>query len=194
MPACGRHLAGVCKSPRDLLRCIVLHSVVDLDDIGDSMIKRKLIRQIALVASGLAALMSLAATAVGAVRHTKPPRPAVRRQLDAAQPDQVVLWNQELQNVLVAPGAQPASIHPTRTMAIVQIAVYDAVNGIVGGGRPFLVDLRAPRDASSQAAAAAAGRTALDALLPSQQPAIDAFFQTDLTQLGSGPSVEQGIG
>src|SRR6201992_3786150 len=68
----------------------------------------------------------------------------------SGQPDQVIQWNQELQKVLVAPGAQPASIHPTRTLAIVQIAVYDAVNGIEGGGQPLLVDLRAPRHASSQ--------------------------------------------
>ncbi len=46
------------------------------------------------------------------------------------QPDQVIQWNQELQKVLVAPGAQPATIHPTRTMAIAQIAEFDAVNGI----------------------------------------------------------------
>src|ERR1700729_829713 len=71
-----------------------------------------------------------------------------------ATPDQVVQWNQVLQQVLVAPGAQPASIHPTRTMAITQIAVYDAVNGILGGGQPFVVDIRGPRGASADAAAA----------------------------------------
>ena len=141
------------------------------------MIKRKVIRRIATVATAVAALMSFAMTALAAGRPTRRPHPAAHAQLQSAQPDQVIQWNQELQKVLVAPGAQPASIHPTRTMAIAQIAVYDAVNGIVGGGRPFLVDLRAPRRASSQAAAAAAARTALDALLPSQQPTIDAFFQ-----------------
>ncbi len=157
------------------------------------MIKRILIRRMAIVATGLAALMGFAMTAVAAGRPSKHPHPAVRRQLASAQPDQVIQWNQELQKVLVAPGAQPASIHPTRTMAIVQIAMYDAVNGIVGGGRPFLVDLRGPRHASPQAAAVAAARTTLDALLPSQQPTIDAFFQSSLAQLPSGPSVQQGV-
>ena len=101
-------------------------------------------------------------------------------------PDQVIQWNQELEQVLVAPGARPASIHPTRTLAITQIAVYDAVTGILGGGEPLLVHLHGPQDASAQAAAAAAARTALDALLPTQQPAIDAFFQSSLKRLGSG--------
>jgi hypothetical protein len=78
-------------------------------------------------------------------------------------------------------------------MAITQIAVYDAVNGIVRGAEPLLVDLRAPRHASADAAAASAARTALDALLPSQQPTIDAFFQSSLDQIGSGERVEQGV-
>jgi PAP2 superfamily protein len=157
------------------------------------VIKRIVIRRIAIVATAVAALMGFAVTAVAAGRPTRRPHPAARRQLVRAQPDQVIQWNQELQKVLVAPGAQSASIHPTRTMAIAQIAVYDAVNGIVGGGQPFLVDLRGPRRASSQAAAAAAARTALDALLPSQQPTIDAFFQTSIAQLESGPSMQQGV-
>ena len=45
----------------------------------------------------------------------------MRTRLASDVPDQVIQWNQELQKVLVAPGAQPASIHPTRTMAITQI-------------------------------------------------------------------------
>jgi hypothetical protein len=78
-------------------------------------------------------------------------------------------------------------------MAITQIAVYDAVNGIAGGGEPFLVNRRGPRGASADAAAAAAARTALDALLPSQQPTIDAFYQSSLAQIGSGERVDRGI-
>src|SRR5579859_1348658 len=111
----------------------------------------------------------------------------------ADQPDQVVQWNQELKRLMVVPGAQPGSIHPTRTLAITQIAVYDAVNGIVGGSDPFLVNLNAPRSASPDAAAASAARTALDALLPTQQSTIDSFFQSSLAQIGSGEQVTQGV-
>ena len=92
----------------------------------------------------------------------------------------MIQWNQKLQKVLIAPGAQPSSIHPTRTTAITQVAVYDAVNGIVGGSSPYLVDLHGPRSASVEVAAAAAARTALDSLLTRQQSAIDAFFQSSL--------------
>jgi hypothetical protein len=108
-------------------------------------------------------------------------------------PDQVLEWNGVLQHVLVAPGAQPASIHPTRTMAITEIASYDAVVGIRHDARPLLVDVRGPRDASANAAAAAAAHTALDALLPTQGPAIDAAFATSLGELGDRPAVGRGI-
>lgn len=154
-----------------------------------------MIKRLALAAGAsllLAGSASATATAAGGhgVRH-QPGK--VRARVASGGPDQVIQWNQELQQVLTAPGAQPASIHPTRTLAITQIAVYDAVNGIQGSGEPLLVYRRAPRDASADAAAAAAARTALDALLPSQRPAIDAFFQTSLSQLGSGRRVGRGV-
>src|ERR1700761_8991815 len=145
-------------------------------------------KPIAVLAVAVTAFLSLAASSLA---HTN------RRQRVAAksstQPDQVIQWNQELQRVLVAPGAQPASIHPTRTLAITQITVYDAVNGILRGGEPLVVDAHGPRGASPDAAAAAAAHTALDALLPTQQPAIDSFFQASLAQLGSGERVERGL-
>ena len=153
-----------------------------------------MIKRFALVATTLALLASFATAAVASGRNSRHRHGAVRARLGPdTTPDQVIQWNQELQQVLVAPGAQPASIHPTRTLAITQIAVYDAVTGILGGGEPLLVHLHGPRSASAQAAAAAAARTALDALLPTQQPAIDAFFQSSLKQLGSGKHVERGI-
>jgi PAP2 superfamily len=151
------------------------------------------IKRFALIATVATLIASFATAAVASGRSSRPRHGAVRAGLTSETPDQVIQWNQELQKVLVAPGAQPASIHPTRTLAITQIAVYDAVNGILGGGRPLLVDLHGPRSASADAAAAAAARTTIDALLPSQQPTIDAFFQSSLAQIGSGEHVDRGI-
>jgi len=151
------------------------------------------IKRFALFGAAAALAVSLGMTAIAGARPSKRRHGALQAHAASNQPDQVIQWNQELQKVLVAPGAQPSSIHPTRTMAITQIAVYDAVNGIVGGGSPYLVDLHGPRRASPEAAAAAAARTALDALLPSQQSAIDSFFQGSLAQIGSGEHVDRGL-
>src|SRR5713101_3580822 len=111
---------------------------------------------------------------------------------DPGQPDQVIQWNRTLLQILQTPGAQPATIHPTRSMAIVHLAIYDAVNAIRGGHAPYL-ELHAPRSASPDAAAAAAAHTALLSLFPSQQSVIDAKFQDSLSQIGDGPHVRQGI-
>jgi hypothetical protein len=152
------------------------------------------IKRLALVATTLTLLASFATAAIASGRNSRHRHGVISARLAShPTPDQVILWNQELQKLLLAPGAQPTSIHPTRTLAITQIAVYDAVNGIVAGGEPLVVDLRGARSASADAAAAAAARTALDALLPTQQPTIDAFFRSSLAQLGSGDQVDRGI-
>jgi hypothetical protein len=150
-------------------------------------------KRIALVVTAAGLLASFATTAIASGRTAQHRHGVFRARLAARSPDQVVQWSEELQKVLLAPGAQPASIHPTRTLAITQIAVYDAVNGIARGGAPLIVDLHGPRSASAEAAAASAARTAVDALLPSQQPTIDAFFQSSLAQIGSGEQVERGV-
>jgi hypothetical protein len=133
----------------------------------------------------------LALTGTSVARRLKEHRHQAHASV--AQPDQVIAWNQEMLGLLQAPGAQPATIHPTRTMAITQLAVSDAVNAIERQNEPYLFHERAPREASPDAAAASAARTSLLALLPSQQPAIDAFFQQSLAQIGSGRRVQEGI-
>jgi hypothetical protein len=42
----------------------------------------------------------------------------------------VVQWNRTLLVIVRTPGAQPATIHPTRSFAIMHAAIYDAVNAI----------------------------------------------------------------
>jgi hypothetical protein len=146
-------------------------------------------RRIALSLALLVAGLSLAAVAQarqGERHHLKPVRAS-------AQPDQVLQWNRTLLKLVVAPGAQPATVHPTRTMAITQLAVFDAVNAITRTDRSYLPGLDAPRSASADAAVAAAAHDVLVALLPSQQAAIDAKLQDSLGQIGAGERVDQGV-
>ena len=111
---------------------------------------------------------------------------------DPGQPDQVIQWDRTLLQILQTPGAQPATIHPTRSMAIVHLAIYDAVNAIKGGHAPYLAS-HAAHHASPDAAAGAAAHTTLLSLFPSQQAVIDAQFQQSLSQIGSGPRVRRGL-
>src|SRR3954453_24010065 len=78
------------------------------------------------------------------------PTAAARAQSPAADP--VVTWNRELLTIVRTPGAQPATIHPTRNMAIVHAAIADAVSAIDHSAPPWLADVRGPRHSSRAAA------------------------------------------
>jgi hypothetical protein len=107
-------------------------------------------------------------------------------------PDQVIQWNRILLGILRTPGAQPATVHPTRSMAIMHAAVYDAVNAIVKTHSDYLVHLRAPRHASVAAAAATAAHDVLVQLYPSQTSMLDADRAASLASIPDGPAKDQG--
>ena len=80
-----------------------------------------------------------------------------------------------------------------RAMAIVHTAVYEAVNAITGRYPASTLKLEAAPGASVDAAVAAASRTALAKLLPSQQGAIDAAYQAALAKVADGSAKTAGI-
>src|SRR6188472_3446567 len=79
----------------------------------------------------------------------------------------VVQWNKNLLSIVRTPGAQPPTIHPTRSFAILHAAIYDAVNAIDRTHQPYLVRLGGSHFASQEAAAAAAAHEVLVKLYPS---------------------------
>ena len=69
-----------------------------------------MIKRLALVATTATLLASFAAAAIANGRGLRHRHGTVGARLASdTTPDQVILWNQELQKVLVAPGAQPAA-------------------------------------------------------------------------------------
>ena len=126
----------------------------------------------------------LAATAV-AVLAAANPAPAMAEAIKPVS--QVVQWNRTLLVIVRTPDAQPATIHPTRSFAIMHAAMYDAVNAIDGTHKPYLVRLSASHFASQEAAAAAAAHEVLVKLYPSfQATLLDPQFQQALAQLPKG--------
>ena len=106
----------------------------------------------------------------------------------------VVLWNRTLLVIVRTPGAQPATVHPTRSFAIMHAAIYDAVNVIDCTHKPYLLGLSGvPRGASQDAAAAAAAHEVLLALYPAFQTALDAVLQQSLAQSPDGNDKLQGV-
>jgi len=106
----------------------------------------------------------------------------------------VVQWNRTLLVIVRTHGAQPATVHPTRSFALMHAAIYDAVNSIARTHKPYLVDLpRASRSASHDAAAAAAAHEVLSQLYPAFQATLDAQFQEELAQIPDGAAKMDGI-
>jgi hypothetical protein len=136
-------------------------------------------RRSATFASVVLASLTLAGTSLaGTTAAHRDPHVA-----PAARSDQVIQWNQELLKLL--PSGQPAGIHPTRTLAITQLAVLDAIKAAEHGRSGGV---------AAEAATASAARTALESLLaPSQDPAIEAFYASSLAEIGSGSAVDRGI-
>jgi len=106
----------------------------------------------------------------------------------------VLQWNRALLVIVRTPGAQPATIHPTRSFAIMHAAIYDAVNAIDRTHKSYFVNLSGvPRSASQDAAAAAAAHEVLVGLYPQFQAMLDAQLQQSLAQIPDGAHQADGI-
>src|SRR5215472_9156273 len=106
----------------------------------------------------------------------------------------VIEWNRTLLIIVRTPGAQPHTIHSTRSFAILHAAIYDAVNNIVGDFAPYLVRLADVSPHTSQIAAAdQAGHDVLVSLYPAFQLTLDTELQQDLAQIPDGKPKTDGI-
>jgi membrane-associated phospholipid phosphatase len=102
-------------------------------------------------------------------------------------------WNRELITILGTPGGQPATVHPTRSFALLQAAEYDAVTSITHAARPYLFSVPAPGGARPDAAADQAAHDTLTALYPSQKSGLDQMLAGELAAIPNGQGKQQGI-
>lgn len=110
----------------------------------------------------------------------------------AAHADAVTDWNANAVNALVTAGGQSPTVS-TVHLAMVHGAVYDAVNSIDGRHEAYLVDVRARRWYSRDAAAAAAAYRVLLGIVPGQQATLTAQYDTSLAAIPAGPAKSEGI-
>src|SRR5262245_13667846 len=89
----------------------------------------------------------------------------------------VTQWNEELLKSLAV---NTAPVPSSRNMALVQVAMFDAVNAIDKTYEPYHADVNASSGASQTAAAAQAAHDTLVALYPSRQAIYDAKLVADL--------------
>ena len=113
-----------------------------------------------------------------------------------ARADEITDWNQTMLRAGLLGGSSPLAM--TRIAAIVQAAVFDAVNGIDRRYSPIHVAPAGPAGASQRAAAVQAAYVALLKLYPTQQATLDARRTVSLTVIeaeesaASSPAASRG--
>ena len=108
-----------------------------------------------------------------------------------AHADVVTDWSTAAGEIASAGKLPPGGAY--RVVAVVQTAVYDAVNAITKRYPPARGPLQAAPGASVEAAVAAANRATLSALVPVQQATIDKAYQAAVAPLPEGPAKTAGI-
>ena len=155
---------------------------------------------VALIA--LLGLSVMTAGAVGATVHGSDGNPYASQYPSASSsrapafsaPGAIVIdWNKELVRIIGTPGAQPATIHPTRSFAMMHAAMYNAIVAITHSNPPYRSSLSAPSGARPDAAAAQAGHDMLAALYPSLKAALDQQLAAELVAIPDGTAKQQGI-
>ena len=107
----------------------------------------------------------------------------------AAGADGVLDWNA----IMVRTVAPQNPFAQGRTAAIVQLAVFEAVNSVTGDYRPYLGTLPPAPKASADAAAVAAAHGVLRALVPADAASLDAARAASLAAIPDGPEKAEGV-
>jgi hypothetical protein len=153
--------------------------------------------------------------AIGLAGHAQETARAATSAVHAPVPDlqsgaaatsrRVLFWNAasvkavEFDYTPPAPGEnrvyleQPGPTYGSRAMAIVQLAVFDAINAVAGRYPSYAGVARAPGDTSPDAAVAQAAHDAMAALWPAQKTRFDQWLAGDLSAIPAGRAKWNGI-
>ncbi len=102
-----------------------------------------------------------------------------------AAEDVVLQWQRVLGQTIETPGQQPGTIHPMRSFAMMNLAIFDAINSIDGRYHPYLTDVPGSKNASINAAAARAAHDVLAGLYPTRVDIFDAELAASLEGIPS---------
>lgn len=105
--------------------------------------------------------------------------------------DVVTDWNAELLRAVRVTSTNPP--RASRAMAMVQTAVFDAVNSVHRGYQPYLDLVDTPAGTSAEAAAAVAAHRVLSSLFPGQVGEFDLRLADSLGKIPDGPGKDAGI-
>jgi hypothetical protein len=123
-----------------------------------------------------------------------PTAAGTRQQNSGRAGDTVTFWNATgIDTVLATPLGPRGAPLGSRAMAMMHVAMADAVTSIHPSYKAYAVRIRGQRNANESAAAASAAYGVLVRLFPARQPQLDAALAESLAQVPDGKKKEQGI-
>ena len=109
----------------------------------------------------------------------------------SAHADTVTDWNQTAIEIMKV---AKVSANPwSRTLAMMHVAMSDAINSVQGRYTRYVADIAVAPGASADAAAVAAAQQILLQLFPNQRAVIDEAYAASLTAIPEGTAKSQGI-
>jgi hypothetical protein len=103
--------------------------------------------------------------------------------------DPVLEWNAIMRTTV----AMDNPFLQSSSATMMHLAVFEAVNTIVGNYKPYLGTIEAPAGASPEAAVIAAAHRTLVNLYPSDEPSLNALRDASLSAIADGPAKNDGI-
>ena len=101
----------------------------------------------------------------------------------AQSPDTILEWNRILLTTLGTPGATSPTVFFTRGLAVMHVAIFDALNSFDPVYSPYFDRVSVPSGASRDAAVAQAAHDTLAAMFPTQVSIYDAALAAQMSRL-----------
>lgn len=105
--------------------------------------------------------------------------------------DAVLQWNEAA--LLAIKAAKTPPPFAARHLAMLHIAMVDAITGVRHTCKPFEVEVTYPADTSIEAAAAGAAHRVLTELYPDRTRQFDAMLSRAVELLGEGDGIDRGL-
>jgi hypothetical protein len=109
------------------------------------------------------------------------PQPGHKVLSPAPAGDEVLRWNEIVLQAIRAERSPPPIA--TRCLAMMHLAVYDAVNAVFRTHTPYSIDVQAVPGASAEAAAAAAAHRVLSKVYPGLRRQLDANLEASFSKI-----------
>ena len=111
--------------------------------------------------------------------------------ISSAHADVIMDWNAAADVLAVEQRQTP--VNHSRTLALVHVAMFEAVNAIVRRYQPYRLELVTDRNTSGELAAATAAHGVLVALFPAQKATIDELLAKGADAVPEGPVRQRAI-